>query len=350
MAVNLAASHYGSMSATQKQLFVFVSHADSGDVHTLALSGDGHLTPRHITELGGILMPMAMSACGQWLYVVRRSDPLAVVSLQVDANTGALRPMCETALPASMAYISIDESGKTLFAASYQHDLLSLHAIASNGHVEASHQVIQTGRHAHSVIVAPDNRYVLAAILGSDQVLQLPFDSSKRKLASTQIKVWSAPAGSGPRHLRFHPDGTCFYLLNELDASIDVFDYCQASGKFLHKQRLASMPANSTSAPWAADLHITPDGKFLYTSERNTSTLGAFSIDPIDHTLHLITHVETEAQPRGFAITPDGQYLLAAGQRSHHLSLYTIDPNLGTLTLQQRVPTGLNPNWIEISK
>ena len=98
----------------------------------------------------------------------------------------------------------------------------------------------------------------------------------------------------------------------------------------------------------AADLHITPDGKFLYGSERTTSTLAGFQVDPAKGTLTPIGSVPTEKQPRGFGIDPAGRYLLAVGQLSHGLSSYSIDPTSGKLMKLKEYPMGKNPNWVEI--
>ena len=329
--------------------FVFVSHADSGDVHTLRMAPDGGLTSQHITPLGGTLMPMAQSPCGEQLYVARRSAPMAVITLAIDRATGALRKLGEAALPGSMAYIATDATGRNLFAASYPNDLLSVSPIAEDGQVGAVQQQIPTGRHAHCIVATPSNRHVLATSLGGGQVFQFHLDSKTGPLTPNQPPAWQARPGAGPRHLRFHPNGRWVYLLNELDATVDRFDFDTAAGTLQHRQTLGSLPAGFTGEPWAADLHLTPDGRWLFTSERRSSTLTAFAIDSETGAMRVLHHTATEAEPRGFAITPDGQHLLAVGQASHHLSRYAIQPTSGALTLLQRLPVGRNPNWIEIT-
>lgn len=328
---------------------VFVSHADSGDVHTLMLSADGQLTPKHQVSLGGTLMPMALSPSGQWLYVARRSEPMAVITLAIDQTQGTLRKLGETPLPASMAYIATDATGRTLMAASYPADLVSLSPIGDDGRVGTAQQHIPTGRHAHCILTTPSNRHVLATSLGGGEVMQFHFDAETGTLTPNNPPFWQARVGAGPRHLRFHPNGQWVYLLNELDATVDRFDFNPDTGTLQHRQTIASLPPGFSGEPWAADLHRTPDGRLLYTSERRSSTLATFSIDPLTGALALLGHTDTETEPRGFAITPDGRHLLAVGQASHHLSRYAIEPHTGTLTLRQRLPMGQNPNWITIT-
>ena len=116
-------------------------------------------------------------------------------------------------------------------------------------------------------------------------------------------------------------------------------------------QTVATLPPGFSGEPWAADIHLTPDGRFLYTSERNSSTIAAFRVtagtDTDGGRLSLIGHVPTEAQPRGFAVAPDGRWLYAVGQRSNRLSRYAIDANSGELRWIDACAVGINPNWVE---
>jgi 6-phosphogluconolactonase len=107
------------------------------------------------------------------------------------------------------------------------------------------------------------------------------------------------------------------------------------------------MPAGHPERPWAADLHVTPDGRFLYTSERRSSTLAIFAIGA-DGRISLSGHCATENEPRGFAIDPSGSILLAVGQASHSMTSYAIDRASGALTERRKYAMGKNPNWVEI--
>jgi 6-phosphogluconolactonase len=153
---------------------------------------------------------------------------------------------------------------------------------------------------------------------------------------------------AGPRHLAFHPGGKLVYVLGELDGTVYVFDYDTSAGSLRQKQSISALPPDFQGKPSAADLHITPDGKYLYASVRGSSTLAGFRVDPATGTLTLIGSVPTEKQPRGFNIDSTGRFLLAVGQLSHGLSSYAIDPASGKLTKLKEYPLGRNPNWIEI--
>jgi 6-phosphogluconolactonase len=156
---------------------------------------------------------------------------------------------------------------------------------------------------------------------------------------------------AGPRHFRFSPDERFVYLLCELDASIYVFPYDAASGRLSKETQVASaVPPGFAGKPWAADIHLTPDGKFLYASERTSSTLAAFRVDANSGALVPIASYPTETQPRGFAIDPSGRTLLAVGQLSNSLTAHAIDPDSGALRALARYPVGKNPNWIEMAR
>src|SRR5207248_9114491 len=116
------------------------------------------------------------------------------------------------------------------------------------------------------------------------------------------------------------------------DAAVYVFDWDAATGALRQKQRISAVPTGFTEQVAAADMHITPDGKFLYASERRSSTLAGFTIDPATGTLTSVGSTPTEKQPRGFAIDSGSRYLLAVGQLSHAMSTYRIDGERGTLT------------------
>lgn len=325
---------------------IAISNADSGDVTVLAMAPDGTLSTRQTLAIGGSLMSMAVSPDRRFLHISRRSDPLSVVTLAID-STGLLAPASETPLPASMAYISTDRSGGFLLGASYQADMVTVSAIASDGQVATVHQRVSTGPHAHAILAAPSNRHVLATSLGGGVVMQFLWDSVQGILTPNDPPALAMRPGAGPRHLRFHPNNRFVYVVNELDATIDVLGFDKARGTLTHGQTVSTMPPDCAGAPWAADLQLTPDGRYLYSSERRSSTIAGFRIDPQTGALTPVGQWPTEEQPRALAIDPQGRWLLAVGQLSNHLSRYRIDPAQGGLELVQRLATGRNPNWIE---
>ncbi len=154
-------------------------------------------------------------------------------------------------------------------------------------------------------------------------------------------------AKNGPRHFVFHPNGKFVYLVNELSAAVLVFSYDAAHGTWRDIQQASALPDKFEGKPWAADIHLTPDGRFLYASERTSSTISAFKVDTENGHLTPLGSAATEKQPRGFAIDPSGHLLAAVGELSNAMSVYAIDGESGALRLLQSVPTGKKPNWVE---
>ena len=326
----------------------YVSNADSGDLWVLHLDTDrAELSPVQRMMVGGQVMPLALSPDKRFLYAARRSDPLEVLSFAIDPKSGALSRLGEAPLPHSMAYIATDRSGRFLFSASYGGNQIAVSPIGVDGVVRPARQVLPTEPHAHAIQADPSNRFVFATSLGGGVVMQMRFDAATGQLTPNTPPALRPHAAASPRHFTFSPDARFVYLLNELDAAIDVLAFDAPSGTLRTLQTTVSLPPGFSGEPWAADLHLTPDGRFLYSSERRSNTLAAFRVDAASGAITLIGHVPTQAQPRGFNITPDGRFLIVAGQLSHRLSVYAIDAQSGALHPRSECAAGQNPNWIE---
>jgi 6-phosphogluconolactonase len=334
--------------------FVYVGNADSNEIYVLELDrqrGDLTLVEKVLIpgiEKPGNSTPMALSPDRRVLYVGTRGEPKVAAGFAIDPTTGRLTHVASGLLADSMAYISTDRTGRYLLGASYPGHKLSVNPISSPGVVRPPKQVLAGYPNAHSILADPANRYVLVPTLGNDRVNQLTFDAASGTLAPNTPHAVEVKEKAGPRHFVFHPGGKIVYLLGELDGAVYVFDYDAGTGNLTGKQTVSALPPDFQGKPSAADLHITPDGRFLYASERTSSTLNGFKVDPTNGTLTPIGSVPTEKQPRGFRIDSSGRYLLAVGQLSHGMSSYSIDPSSGKLTKLKEYPMGKNPNWVEI--
>jgi 6-phosphogluconolactonase len=338
--------------AAPRRTVVYVANADSRDITVLALDGaSGALAELERFAAGGAVMPLATGPDRRVLYASIRSEPYRVLSLAIDPASGRLAEIGSTPLPASSCWISTDLSGRFLLSASYGSSLVALSPIGPGGVVGAAQQVVATEANAHSIRTDPgSNRFAFVACLGGGVVRQMRFDPAGGQLADNDPPAWRARAGAGPRHFTFHPRLAIAYLLNELDASLDVIAFDRERGLLGAALQTVSLlpPGFDAGAPWAAELKLTPDARFLYASERRSSTLAAFAVDPARGTLTPLATTPTEAEPRGFAITPDGRFLFAVGQASHRLGRYAIDGASGALRLLGDQPVGTNPNWVEI--
>jgi 6-phosphogluconolactonase len=332
--------------------FVYVGNAESNEIYVLQLDQQsGDLTVVEKVPIPGIekpggSTPMSVSPDRRFLYVGTRGEPKVAAGFAIDPASGKLKHVASGPLADSMAYIATDRTGRFLLGASYPGHKVTVNPIGPPGTVQPATQVLPGYPNAHAILADAANRHVLVPTLGNDRVNQFTFDGATGMLVPTTAAEVKAKAG--PRHFRFHPGGKLVYVIGELDGVLYVFDYDAATGKLTQKQTVSALPADFQGKPSAADLHVTPDGKFLYASERTSSTLAGFKIDPASGTLTPIGSVPTEKQPRGFAIDTSGRYLLAVGQLSHSMSSYGIDQASGKLTKLKEYPMGKNPNWIEI--
>jgi 6-phosphogluconolactonase len=327
---------------------VYVSNADSGDISVLSLNEvTGALGALQTVEVGGMVMPLAISPDQRFLYAARRSEPMAVVAFGIARDSGRLTKISEAPLPASMAYIATDETGRWLFSASYGGNMLAVSPIGADGRPQAATQQIPTAPKAHCIRPAPGNRHVFATTLGGGMVMQFRFDAGTGTLTPNAPYPLMLRTESGPRHLAFHPTAPFVMLLNELDASLDVLALDRERGTLSLAHTVSTLPPGFTGEPWAAELRFTPDGRFLYTSERRSSTLALFAVDATSGGLTPLGHAATQAQPRGFTLTPSGRFLLAAGQASHQLSVSRVNADTGALSEVSVHAVGQNPNWVE---
>ncbi|MBL8662571.1 MAG: beta-propeller fold lactonase family protein [Candidatus Odyssella sp.] len=327
----------------------YVSNADSREIVVLRVADDGALAEIERIATPGMVMPLAVSPDRRFLFAALRSEPFGVASYRIDGQTGRLAHIATSPLPASMPYLATDRSGRFLLSASYQSAVAAVSAIDADGRVSATPvQVLNTAPSAHCIVTDAANRFAFVPCLGGDHVMQLRFDSASGRLAPNAPPEFSTQKGAGPRHIVFHPEGRLAFLVNELDASIVSLAYTPANGTLAPLAFASALPPSFSGKPWAADIHTTPDGRFLYVSERTSSTLAGFRVDAADGSLSRIGNWPTETQPRGFAIDPSGRFLLSAGQASNALAAYAIDRDSGALKPLKRYPMGANPNWVEI--
>jgi len=328
---------------------VYVSNADSQELSVLAFDrASGRLSPVETVAVGGTVMPLALSPDKRFLYAALRSQPFRVLSFAVDPASGRLKKLGEAPLADSMANIDVDASGKWLFAASYPGHKITVNSIDGNGAVTAIQQLVPTAPNAHAIHADATNRFVLATSLGGDHLSVWRFDAAKGQLTPNDPPIVQLDAKSGARHFVWDKAQKHLYLLNEVDASLVVFAWDGVHGTLRELQRTSTLPPGFTGKPWAADLHLSPDGRQLYASERTSSTITHFRVDAGTGTLEAAGSTPTEKTPRGFAIDSSGRYLIAAGQESHALSVHAIDARSGALGEVTRLPVGKNPNWVEI--
>ena len=344
------------MAAGNPETVVYVSNAGSKDIFVLAMDrASGKLDLIEKTPVPGTdkpspaSLPMTTSRDKTVLYAQLRSEPYPVSAFAIERASGRLKHLGLTPLVDQMAYINTDQSGKYLLAASYVGAKLGIYPINPQTHVVEAKatQILDTKPKAHCVHVGANNT-VYVPVLGGDELLELKFDPATGVTSPNGPGKVDTNANAGPRHFTIHPNGKWAYLITETTATIGTYNVDAATGQLSEVAFIDLGDYNGKDSAAASDIHVTPDGKFLYGAVRTTSMLHGFKIDPAKGTLTAIGKFDTEKTPRGFNIDARSKFLLSTGMDSNALTVHAIDPASGALSAAGHYPMGTQPNWVEI--
>lgn len=341
--------------------FVYSANTDAQTIAVFELNeSNGYLSHLQNMDVGGAVMPMTIAKNAEKNYVLfaaTRSAPFRLVVMDIDSSSGKLTAKATAPLADNMANIALDRDKKFLFAASYGGNKISLQSLNTTIPSDVI-EVMLTGKNPHQITADPENKFVYVSLLGDDRLdyfhltnaVQLDKTSQLERSAQKLQRVGTIkfPSGSGPRHFVFSANGKFLYVIAELSAQVHVLVRDKYSGKLTLVETHDLLPKKSRLKPWAADIHLTPNGKFLYASERSSNRLFSYRVDSQTGKLEKVGSWKTEKQPRSFAISPDGRYLVAAGQISNRLHSYMIHSATGELKQIHSITTGTNPSWVEI--
>lgn len=291
---------------------------------------------------------LALHPDGRYLYAVNETDDFggestgAVSAFAIDPASGDLRLLNQKpSMGAAPCHLLLDAAGRNLLVANYTGGNVSVLPLTADGRVEAPSAVRahegsgpnrrrQKGPHAHGLALAPDERFVLVADLGADRVFVHRFDADAGTLEPNDPPSGATDPGSGPRHVVFHPSGNHVYAINEILSTVTVFRYEGTSGALEPVQTITTLPAGFEGRNSTAEIAVSPDGRFLYGSNRGHNSLAVFNVALGSGRLALAGHVSTDGRtPRHFAIDATGRLLLAANQNSDSVTVFRIDPATG---------------------
>ncbi|MFI8415450.1 6-phosphogluconolactonase [Serratia sp. NPDC078593] len=324
---------------------VYVASPESQQIHVWQLDNLGALTLLQTVDVPGQVQPMAIHPDKTHLYVGVR-PAFGVVSYRIGTD-GQLQQAGMAPLPGSPTHLSTDLQGRYVFSVSYSGNCATISPIGHDGVVTAPLQQLDGLTAPHSANIDPTNQLVLIPCLKEDRVRLFTLNQAGELAPHRQADV-STAAGAGPRHMAFHHNDQYAYLVNELDSTVDVLAIGENGQKYTTVQTIDAMPAGFDDTRWAADIHITPNGRFLYISDRTASILSAFAVSQDGSTLSVIGHYPTEQQPRGFNIDHSGRFIISAGQKSDHVAVHEIDQESGKLTMLARYPVGKGPMWVSV--
>lgn len=269
--------------------------------------------------------------------------PESLAAFELNSATDLLKPLNrESTRGTASCFVEVDRTGRCVLVANYSSGEVISYRIESDGRLSAPVSFIRhSGRsvnaarqnepHAHCFVISPNNRFAYAADLGTDQVLCYRLDPDTARLTSAAQPFVRLPPGAGPRHLIFHPQQPWMYVINELLNSVTAFDWNAESGVLIERGTESTLPADFTEESWCADLKITPNGRFLYGTNRGHDSLAMFRIGT-DGRLTRIGIIPSGGKgPQNLAITADGRLLLCANMPGNTVAVFRIHEESGLL-------------------
>lgn len=330
----------------EHELYLFIgSYADAADPGINLYRFDIETGAATLLKTwSGIQDPsyLAVSSDGQFVYSVSETavPEAKVCAYSFDKKEGTLTLLNEQPTQGSApCHIWVDSKRRLAVTANYNGGSISVFPISADGTLQPAKVYAfeggtpgserQSAPHLHCIYASPDERYLYANDLGTDRIYKYEVIASDHNLALREgmPAFFKLPAGEGPRHAVFHPNGKWAYLISELSGRVAFMSYEKGN-----LSPLGFVEADTLHAAGSADIHITPDGRFLYASNRlQGDGLAIFSIDPVDGKLTKVGYQQTGVHPRNFVITPNGKFLLCACRDSDVVQVYEIDKKSGLL-------------------
>jgi 6-phosphogluconolactonase len=381
----LVASASGAHSQTGKRMFAYVGSWTMGPFGT---GGGGGLHVFSVDMTDGALTPvmrttgaeyenfhvgyMAVSPNGRFLYATNEVENHdgefnggAVVTFAINQTDGSIKEVSKQhSMGVYPAYLAIDKTGTMVLIANHGNYDASVRVVKKNGVPEIEkvwddgtvaifpvrpdgtldrasdvHVLDRTtgvdaysqrSSHAHSVNFDPSYRMALACDKGTDRIYTYRIEKGRTLASPTSFKT--AP-GIAPRHSSFHPRLPYVYVVNERESSLSVYRYDAATADITFIETLPTVPQGITGRNSPADVHVHPNGRFVYSSNRGHNSLAIFRIDEGTGRLSPVEITPTQGNtPRAFNFDPTGRFVFAANQGSSNIVTFTANPDTGKLT------------------
>jgi 6-phosphogluconolactonase len=289
---------------------------------------------------------LALHPTGRYLYAVSETNTHdgggAVSAFAIDSGTGDLTFLNLQPTGGSPCHNTVDASGRYVLSANYGGGSVAVHPISGDGSLgeisdfrqhegSSINPKRQQEPHAHSINIDPSNRFAFCADLGLDKVVVYDLDLDGGKLKDHGSA--SVTGGDGPRHFVVHPNRLKAYVINEISNTVTAFDWDESAGTLSEFQEISTVPDDFAGTTHTADIHITPDGRYLYGSNRGHDSIAMYSIDAHSGQLAALGHQRVPANPRNFVLSPDGACLYSGSHNDDQIQMYRIgDDGLLTAT------------------
>ncbi len=336
----------------------------------------GAMQPSGIYEMGTSPSCLAVNPSGTRLYSANETDRVGeakegtVSSFEIDRTTGKLKALNTVRSGgAGPTYVSLHPSGKYLLVANYFGGSVAVLPIRADGSLEEPSDIQNdqgtigptravhappgsfafSGHdrtHAHMIESDRSGRFVIHADLGLDLLYLWKFDAQKGKLIPNLPASVALPAGDGPRHFHFHPNGKWFYSIQEEGSTIALFDFDAQAGTLQARQTISTLPKGYQGSNFCSEILVSADGKFVYAGNRLHDSIGIFAVGPNGELQHVADEWTRGNYPRSFQFDPTGSFLYCCNQRADHVTVFKVDRQTGTLRFTDHYAAVGNPSII----
>ncbi len=285
---------------------------------------------------------------GKLLYATTMDNEVEVVAFSID-SAGKLRKLnSQPAAGTSPCYVHVEASQRNVLMVNYTVDgargNIRIYPIDGAGSLQANSEMIehdgggpnperQGESHPHMIVTTPDNRFAVVPDLGTDKIYLYALDSAQGRLSLSQ--TLDLPGGAGPRHVAFHPQLPRMYVINELDSTMASWQFDE-NDNWTRLSILSTLPAGhvqpAANPNYCADVHVHPNGKFLYGSNRGHDSIVIYTLDDAGLPQYLGNESTRGQWPRAFLIDPRGEYLIVGNRHTDDAAVFAIDPDSGKLT------------------
>ncbi|MDQ3534016.1 MAG: beta-propeller fold lactonase family protein [Bacteroidota bacterium] len=321
-----------------KGIYLYKLDVETGALKSVSTTS-GVVNPSFLTLDPGRKFLYAVNEVGDF----QGKESGAVSAFSIDQKTGALSFLNQQPTSGSSpCYVNVDKTGKVLMVANYGGGNVAIYPIKSNGHIGKSTSVVNhksgnkgetTNAKAHCIVTDPDNNYVFVPYLGEDKISIYKLNVEKADLSLNNPDSIVTKEGAGPRHFTFHPNGDFAFVINELNSTVTSFNYNKKNGQLKEVHTVSSLPKDFKEKNSCAHILVSPDGGYLYGSNRGHNSIVVYSIDQNSGKITLVEHTSTLGKtPRNFTIDPSGKILLAANQDTNDIFTFFINSKNGKLT------------------
>jgi 6-phosphogluconolactonase len=327
--------------------FVYISLRNDNAIVIYKMNPEtGGLDSVHTEWINGGPASLSLDPKKRYLYIAQRSAK-TISAYNIDHQTGFLTHLNTIPAVDNPVYISTDKSGSYLFSAYYSANKVAIYSLDCDGRLKSpAIQIFCTDKNPHAILTDASNRFVFIPNKSADKILQCFFNPETGRISPADPTAVSTAPGAGPRHFDFHRTKDIVYFVNETNSSVTAYHLKDTAGILLPFQTISTLPESFTGQNTCADIHLTPDDRFLYASNRGHESIAAFAVDSGSGELTTIGQYITVREPREFDIDPTGNFLYAAGEYSDSLASYRIHQETGELETLQLIYAGNRPSWV----